>query len=286
MNNHYFSQYLLNSGKLEIADVKRLLALSVSAKPQLPVLALRQGLLTAAQVADLAALPANDFTEAVLERGLLTSLQLENLLQTDTGESLNFAQAMLDEGTSFGELEALFAEFDKCEELPVAAATGKAAGTELENELPVYTAFTDVFIRSLVRFLDTPAVINVDEPYLFEDVQPSHIVSQEMVGDVSLVTGIYATDDVFIELARRYSGEPLETVDAIALDSVMEFMNVLNGLYVVELAGNNQDADLESPVWAENQAPFGNQQLVLRIETGFGSFSLIMATDEFVFAMN
>lgn len=283
MNSHYFSQFLLNRGKINADDVKRLLSLSASVKPQLPIMAVRQGLLNAAQVADLATLPANDFTEAVVERGLLTSAQVENLLQTVTGESLSFAQAMLDEGSSLSELEMLFKEFDECKEMPICEAVGKAAGAELENELPSYVAFTEVFMRSLVRFMDTPAVINVAEPFIFGGAESSHIVSQELVGDVSLVTGIYATDDVFIELAKRYSCEPLETVDGIAIDSLMEFINVLNGLYAVELSRNDQEADLEAPKWAENQEPLGNQQLVLRIDTGFGSFALIMAADEFVF---
>ena len=64
---------------------------------------------------------------------------------------------------------------------------------------------------------------------------PNHVVSQRMSGDVSMVGGILAEDKVFLELARRYSHEKLDSVDLLAIDCVGEFLNVMTGLFAVEL---------------------------------------------------
>ena len=284
MNSHYFSQYLLSTEKLPAAEVIELLKRSVTLKSCLPIKAVRQGLVTPEQIADIWQLPESEFMEKVTEAGFLTEAQVGTLLQTVGGESLCFAQAMLDSGKhSLAEVSSLFAEFDKAEVQPVKAAIEKLAGIELENELPLYADYADLFVRSLIRFMDTPAIINTAEPYLPPEGS-THIVSQALLGDINLVTGLYAADEIFIELARRYSCEQISTVDDLAKDSVTEFLNVLNGLFAVDLAKREMEVDLDAPKVAEDQEPFGNKQMVVRIETGFGEFFMVMAVDEFVLA--
>ena len=283
MNSHYFSQHIINKGILPFARVKKLLRDSSNVEPGLQLKAVAQGLVTADQLDDLAACPIDVFKAQAVERGFLTETQMAELSETITGESMSFAQAMLNDGFSLAEVETLLKGYDENTEMPICEAIGRIIGAELDSERPMYEEFTDIFMSSLGRFIGAAAVINVSEPFQFDSVASSHIVSQVLVGDINLVTGLYAVDDVYKDIACRYSCEQFTEMNELAIDSVMEYFNVINGLYTVELAKREIEADLETPTVAENIEPMGSNQLVVPIETGFGSFALIMATDEFIF---
>jgi len=136
-------------------------------------------------------------------------------------------------------------------------------------------------MHSLVRFMDTSAVIN-PAAIPFSGEKPTVVISQRLTGDMIMTTGILAEEDVFLEMARRYSQEDIVKIDELAIDSVAEFLNVANGLYVVDLAHRQLEVDLEPQRMARNITPAGNQQMIIRVDTGFGPFDLIIATDEFL----
>ena len=94
---------------------------------------------------------------------------------------------------------------------------------------------------------------------------------------------IILLQDVFVEMARRYSHEDLHSVDEMATDSLGEFLNVVNGLFAVDMARQDLEIDLGMPRVEENVLPTGNRQLLLHVCTAFGSFALVIAADEFVF---
>ena len=238
--------------------------------------------MTPRQIAELSVGKA-DFAAAAQEKGLLTKSQVRNLSQAVTGESLCFAQTLLDEGRmDYERLAGLFADYREVPVDPLKEAVARLADSSLDTELEYYNAYVEIFMRSLIRFMDTPAVINVFEPFVGSDMQ-TRIVSQRLSGGLSMVTGLYAEERVFLELACRYSRENMAVVDEMAVDSITEFLNVMNGLFAVDLAKRQLDVDLELPRDAKNQKPVGNHQLELRIDTGFGSFVLVLASDEFVF---
>lgn len=282
MNSQYFAQYLLNTGVLSADAVQQLLADAMSCRPDLPVLALRQHVMTAQQLDTMGELSADAFAEAVQKKGLMTASQVLNLRQAVTGESLRFAQAMLSAGiVGYQRLEELFSAYDAGTEDALHEAVVQCAGTDLEEEIEFYAEYVDVFMRSLIRFMDTPAVINKAEQPL-ENEEQMHFISQRLTGDLNLVAGILATDDVLVEMARRYSQEDVVEADELALDCVTEFLNVMNGLYIVSLAKRDLELDLELPRMAKNKRPLANKQLTLPVDTGFGLFYLLLAADEFL----
>ena len=107
-------------------------------------------------------------------------------------------------------------------------------------------------------------------------------VSQRVTGDVSIVDGILARDRVFLALASRYAGFDLTEMDEDTVDALEEFLNVVNGLFIVELANRKFEPDLEFPRAAEDVIPRGSHQLALRLYTAVGHFLLILSTDAFL----
>jgi len=283
MRNHYLAQYLINQGMLEADEIKTLLPLAAQLKPSLGITALCEGLCDADKLPTLLELSDDEFVAVASTTGLLSEGKIEKVKAVVPTESAKFIAAMLREHVaSPDDIIAVWQRFLKLEECPVSTAVKKLAGEELLLEADGYAAYTEIFIHTLVRFMDTPAVVTDVASALIDSEKPKHLVSQRICGMGGIVAGIWADDDVFLELARRYSHEEIAEVDELALDSLTEFLNVLNGLYIVNLATAEMESELEAPRVAANVEPFGSQQLILHVETGLGAFALVLAMDEFI----
>lgn len=283
MNSGYFAQYLLNEGFINDDEAGRLLRASTEKKAGISLSALRSGMISPEHLETLAARDGEEFLHAAAKNGMLSAAQVEELRSSISDDDLNFAQVLLDENRAdVRKIKELFDACDALEASPVRQVVlDKAAKAELFMEADRYADFSELFVRSFKRFMQTPVIVKADEP-ITESAELSHIVSQRLLGDVTMVTGIHAQDDVFLEMARRFSGEDITEVDELTVDSLCEFLNVINGLFAVDVARQELEIDLDAPRVAENSYADGNLQLVLLIETGFGKFALVLAGDEFV----
>lgn len=281
MGNRYFVQYLLNVGALKADEVLELMAKASKAEPGLPLLAMRKGLLSSAQLSEMNISDEAAFAEEAKDRKLLTVAQIDTLKNEAASSDACFGQALLDAGLAdYAKLEALFSEAEEAES-PVYAAVMSRAGDDDAHLYEIYGKYADMFISSVQRFMNTDAVLLPGEAML--DADGTHLVSQSLGGGLVLTPGVMAKNDVFLEMGRRYSGEELEEIDNLAVDCVAEFINVLNGLYIVSLSQLDMDVDLGEPKDAENVLPMATNMLALNVGTEFGSFVLYMAQDEFMF---
>ncbi len=285
MKSNNLAQYFLNEGVMSLEQIEPLLPKMRTKRIQLPVVALRQRMVAPGVLDEIGSVTTEVFKEIALEKGLLTSEQIEELSQESGGESLHFAQYLLDEGIlDFTELDVYFQEREHMKELPVHYAIRTLCGEQLELESAFYSDFMEIFMDSLMDFLRAPAVISLEpvSEKVFSTELATHAASQCMNGDVSIVTGILAENDKFLELASRYSEENLTEIDEIAIDSIQEFMNVVNGIYSIQLAERGIEVDLEVPRWGRLVVPKGTQQLVMRVCTDFGTVYAVLALDEFI----
>lgn len=286
MFSQYFAQYLLNRGRLTPQQVREALENERKHRVKIGVLAMQRGFMTARQVEEVRVRQNHRdqrFGEVAVEAGFLTREQCEELLRTQENATLNFTQAIIDKQfMSWSELEAALAAYNSADN---SAAYGEAiARTEFEKidfsrieELRcVYIEYIELFLRSLVRFMDTVGILVPEPPAAQED---TWLISQRMTGDQPLATGLRVSEPVLLEMARRYSGEPLTSVNAFTLDCLKEFLNVVNGMFVVKLSDRHFEMDLEMQKTQKNKLPCGNQQVVATIHMGFGPMQLVLATD-------
>lgn len=281
MRDLYFAQYLLNTGEVAPNDLPSLLSESASAEPRLSILAMQDGLLTGAQAAALAAL-GSDFADAAQEKKLLTAGQIAALKRSVPDESARFAEALFRQGNHDYQRMGDLLLAGRTATDPVREVVARRGRDLLPDEVERYSDFVAIFLRSVIRFMDTPAVISTEEPDLNSEVR-TFAVSQRLMGDLALVTGLLAREDMFVEMARRYSHEEIHIVDEMAIDSLGEFLNVVNGLFIVDMARQDLEIDLGMPKVEENVRPTGNRQIALDVCTAFGTFALVIAADEFVF---
>lgn len=282
MGNRYFSQYLLNAGVLEISNIGHIMPKSTNAVPQLPILAVEKGLLSDEQIDELTGM--EDLTKALTDKSILSDDQIKALQNEVPSRSARMAQVVLDERLAdLKTLNRCFRESGEEEVHPVVAAVKKIVSTydDLNPVGEVYGEYAELFVGGLQRFMNTDAVV-VTEP-AEPVIEDSIIVSQSMGGALSLSAAILSKSDVFLEMAERYSDEAFPEVDEMAEDSLAEFMNVINGLYIVEQSVKAVDMDLDMPKIGRSACPMASSLVAVRIVTEFGSFVLYLAEDDFIY---
>lgn len=163
---------------------------------------------------------------------------------------------------------------------PIRTAVLKAMGDDYAPVSEHYAAYVELFINSLKKLLHTEAVVE-SVPCREGEAFPCYATSQRMGGDITMAAGILARESVYLKLAERYSEEELPEMDEMARDSMEEFINVLNGMFSVELGEKKIETDLELPRFGENIEAKGSNLLCLRVHSSVGSFQVVMATDEF-----
>mgnify|MGYP002624539833 CR=1 FL=1 len=219
----------------------------------------------------------------LLNEGVLSQARLEELLPKT--REMDLSECLLEAGIVDG--AGLDALSDRCRQgglHPVSYAVRHLNKGHDDFEESYYEEFMELFMEELMDFLKTPAVISLEpvEKSAFSGMGKTHAASQRVDGDLCIVTGIIGGDACFLELASRYAQEEITDIDDLAVDSIEEFLNVLNGAYMVQLAKRDLETDLETPRWGRNIVPHGSRQLVMRVCTDFGSFYAVLATDEFI----
>ena len=282
MGNRYFSQYLLNAGVLDAGNISDVMPKSAHAVPQLHILAMQQHLLSESQVKELST--ADDVVKTLEEAKMLSDAQIESLKNTVPGRDARVAQTLLDEHIAdLKTIERCFREYDNDELHPIKDAVKKIVSKyeEMNPVADIYGEYTEMFVGALQRFMDTDAVVLTEATDL--DFAGTRIVSQSMGGQLSVAVAVLAKNQMFLEMARRYSGEDLTELDELAEDSLAEFINVLNGLYIVNLSGRDLDMDLDMPRGGQDVGPTASNMIAMRIVTDFGSFVIYLAEDEFIY---
>ena len=282
-NDLLFPQFLLNRGILDAAEVRTFLERTLTAKVDVPVQALFHGVARAADLASLGALSGAEFRASAEKEGVLTASQLYNLGEAIPGEGCRFAQALLDAGRlDYEELEKLLSDFKRAGEHPLSEAIKRTANGRVAEDLPLYTEYVGVAMLAFKRFMKIACVVVPQAD--FAENAPRRLVSQAITGGVSLVAGLEAPDAVFLALARRYSHEDFSDLDDLAVDSLSEFLNVLDGFFAVRLGERDLELDLEIPrtAYALNAKACPSKFLRLHLESPVGAFALLLATDEFL----
>ena len=285
MANRQFSQYLLNRGILSLDNAGRILAKAMHAVPKLSVIALEKGLITPEQADKL--LGVHTFIRTALAEHDLNAIQLDELKKTVPDRSACLGQVLLDEGmVDLATLAELFEKSKREYGNPVDDAVRsmlEAQGLD-SDEYAYLSEYVELFLRAIKKFTHTEALVIPNED--MDVVDTTYLTYQNMGGALRLTAGCRMTGSVLLDMAQRFSGEVMDSVNPMAMDCIEEFCNVVNGLYIVNMSSQSQDMDLDMPRTVENGVPAGDDVLVLRVEAEYGSFVLYMSREGFVLSEN
>lgn len=291
MFSQYFGHYLLNKQLLSAEQLQEALSLQKTVHVKFGVLAVDEGYLTPVQVEEIHLKQKQidkRFGEIAIDFGYLTESQVEQMLSTQKQSHLLLAQALVDlEYLSIEQFSTALnsykrehslsdEKFDAIKSGDIDALVKEMLKEHTSADTNNYVDYLSLFVKNMVRFID-------DQVYIEVNKQPFHLenkcfVHQEIFGDHSLATGIAADEKVFLKLASKYAEEVLEELDELANASVGEFLNLHNGIYLVNMS--NRDIKLNMKPQSTNDSASiskDNDLYVVNVHTNFGSFHLLMS---------
>ena len=285
----YFAHYLLNQGKLTPSQLHEALEYERSVRVKLGTMAIHAGLLTAGQVEEIHGQQRTHdkrFGVLAIELGYLTEKQLGELLSAQGKETLTFIQAVTDKGfLTLTELENSLADYlekmgmsreewglysNNQEQLVRKLVDFSAAGKRSET---LYR-YLDLLLRNMVRFLNERPILALPA---WQYEQPADwVATQGFSGALDMHAGLAMNEDVLLKAASRFYGEPIATLDDLALDSIGEFLNVHHGVFCATLANAGFEADL-LPQSVQKNPGWHDYSFRIPLATSFGQMDLVLS---------
>lgn len=257
MFSQFFGNYLLDRGLINAAQLREVLALQDSVRVKLGILAIDAGYMNAEQVERTNALQTKvdkRFGEIAIDEGFLTEEQLSELLGKQNKRHLLISQALIDrEILGFESIQRIFEEYrqssglnDKEFEALKSNDVGLVAKAIVKmpelGDPRIYDEYFALFVRNLVRFVDDNILLRPAERVSEEPFQA--MIHQEIDGRFKIFTGLSGDKPGMLEFARRFAKMSIDDLDALAVDSLGEFMNTHNGLFLSKLSNDWVELEL------------------------------------------
>lgn len=296
MFSQYFGNYLLNKNIITKEQLKEILELQKSIHIKLGVLALNYGYMNSEQVEEVHQLQKKmdkRFGEIAIELGYLNEEQLLTLLSSQNQGYLQISQALIDKNyLTLAQLEKALDSYKKdcqitseeLEDLKQGNIT-KIVHSFLDFNDSKYSDFyynyTILMLKDIIRLLD-------DSPYLKKEALPQKIeaewlICQEIMGKYNLFTGIAGDQQTILSLACKFAGEIFSTIDELAKSAITEFLNVHNGIFIVNLSNQNIELELKpQEVYRFETIESNERTFIIPIYLSEGNVKLILSDKNFM----
>ncbi|WP_096201549.1 hypothetical protein [Bacillus sp. FJAT-45350] len=277
MFSQYFGNYLLNKGLLSPEQLETALELQKSTHLKLGVLSVNAGYMSAAQVEEVHQKQMQvdkRFGEIAIDLGYMTDAQLEDLLSSQKHSHLLLGQVLLDENimtleqfsqtlNEYKEENGLSDEqFSSIKRGDINTLVDTMINVDDSSNSDLYKDYLSLFAKNMIRFVDDQ--IRIESLSTPELLETEWLVHQNISGENNLYTAILADEKVFIDVAKKYSQEDITEPDELAQASVSEFLNLHNGIFLVNMS--NRDVELEmAPQQVEQKKTLSNLERVLLV---------------------
>lgn len=289
MFSQYFGHYLLNRDLITREQLADALEFQKSVHVKFGVIAVDEGYMTPTQVEEVHLKQKQvdkRFGEIAIELGYLSDEQVEALVSKQKQNHLFLAQALVDLGIltieQFGnalhdyKMENSLSDdqFEAIKSGSIETLVGNILDVKDIERKTTYEKYLSLFAKNMIRFIDDQVYLEIEG---LEASQPGDwLVHQNITGESPLFTAISATEDVFLYLASKHAEEELTEVDELAKASVSEFLNLHNGIYLVNMSNWGKKLNMEPQNVLENASVSGESFLVT-VNTSGGSFQLILS---------
>lgn len=288
MFSQYFGQYLLNKKYLTNKQLKTAVEYQQSVRLKLGVLAVNAGYMNADQANKVHSMQTKldrRFGEIAVDMEYLKEEQVEELLSSQRFGHLLLAQALIDKNYMSLEKfeEAIYeykkkysiseAQFDKLQRDDVDEIINIYVNLENEKYDTEIKNYIALFMRNVIRFIDSEVYTN--KITKVKEFKTECCVSQRIKNSINLLTYVNAKEDVFALIASRYAEEKLLVVDEMAKDSVGEFLNLNNGLYLVGMSNIGIELDMDPQTEFFDKTIYSSY--VVPIELPFGKMELVIS---------
>jgi hypothetical protein len=260
MFSQFFGNYLRKRGCITFEQLRDVLALQDSVRVKLGVLAIDAGYMSAAQVEEVHNLQSKldkRFGEIAIDFGILDEDKLSILLGQQNKRHLFISQALIDKGImTFEDFASYLEDYKRdcglsAKEFEALKANDVDTLTRALLHMPdlgdanMYVEYFGLFVRNLVRFIDDHILLEGAQKVQLEAFD--YLIHQEIDGRYKFFTGLAGTEPALAEFAARFAKMAVSGLDEVARDSLGEFMNVHNGLYLSKLSNEWVELELLPP---------------------------------------
>lgn len=262
MYTQFLGNYLLNKGFVTTEQLVEALQYQKNVHLKLGVLAIHAGYMNASQVEQIHIMQTHKngkFGELAVEVGFLTPEQVDFLLKSQKPDYLLLSQALVDKGyMTTAQFEQAMRDYQSVYEITDVDFVNEQQDKITQLIHDFYHLDDDDETSQMLAHYITLLFFNIIR-FIGKDFTPheaircsvyptDQCVSQKITGKFSSETAIDMSEDSFIAFASRYAGEDFESNDEYVQASVEDFMNLNNGLYVVNLSNEfSIELSLEPP---------------------------------------
>ena len=256
MFSRLFGQFLLQEGFVTPSALSSALGRLGEVRPLIGMLALAQGYMSPDHVVEINEMQKRvdrRFGELAIEKGYLSVDQLESIISAQKSEHVLLGQILVQDGILSHDgfllvLEKYRKNAGLSEEGYEAVKANDVEGVVSSILVgqpgagkAVVRSWATVFMRSVIRFIDPGAAI---DPLAEEKYKNLRGFIQRMKGDHRVSVFIAAEDEVFVDLARRFTNFEIDSFDEMASAAVGEFLNLANGLFTVNCSDEGTELDM------------------------------------------
>jgi hypothetical protein len=286
MFSQYFGHYLLNHELITREQLADVLEYQKSVHVKFGVIAVDEGFMTPSQVEEVHEKQKQvdkRFGEIAIELGYLSDDQVEALISKQKQKHLFLAQALVDRGyMNIEQFSQALNQYkkenslsdDQFEELKSGSIDALVENILVNDQNSIYGKYVKLFAKNLIRFIDDQVHLEVSD--IEEGQQDKWLVHQAIVGESPLFTAMTANEEVFLHIASKHAEEELTEVDELAKASVSEFLNLTNGIYLVNMSNWGVELNMKPQAINENAKVTG-ELTCIKVHTSFGSFQLILS---------
>ena len=292
MYTQLFGQYLLNKGYVSAEKLRDAMQKSSQTRVRLGALAIDAGFMNSEQVAlvhEEQRRTDKRFGEIAEEMGLLTGEQTEELLSRQKNSNLVLGQTLTDLGyLTDKQFEKALSEYKSSSSFVDERSDDERMKNDLIRILDIkdtpkrefHAQYILLLVRNLIRFLGDDFTFG--KASLSDDITLENACYQDISGEnVNISVTVGGCDAAMIGIALRYAGEYLTEADDYTLACVGEFLNLQNGLFLVNVS-NESNTELElSPQTSEKNITVsgGEAAASIKLSFPFGD-ALIILTDK------
>lgn len=290
MYSQLFGSYLLSKEAVTPEQLADAIAKAGDSHIKLGTLAIHKGLMVASEVDEVCFLQTREdkrFGEIAIDKGYLTEEQVRELLMSQIPDYLLLGQCLVESGAlSNTSLETLMVDYqteNEMYDMDMNVESKEKITKLIERfflvaEVPVteYSImYMELMFNNLVRFIGddfTPL-----SPVPCSEYPVNYCVSQALHGKVNCISRIDMTKDVAIAFASRYAKQNFDEFDEYVQASMEDFMNLHNGLFIVNVSNEfSVELTLDPPMVENTEAlSLAEASFVIPIVYPFGTIHLI-----------
>lgn len=288
----FFGAYLLNNKLVSPDTLAQAIDDKKNTRMRLGVLAINAGLMTAEQVEHVnVAQQSVDkrFGDLCVDLGYLTSADVDRLLSEQPTDYLLLGQTLVNNGSlSNAEFESAITAYKEHYQLSdddisnnqndkLSAIVKDFFHFNTAENARIYTDYVTLLFKNFIRFIGddfTPI-----ESTVVSEIEAQYIVCQKIHGKYTAKLAIACPKEEYIAFAERFAKETFTEVDEYVNEVVGEFLNVNNGLFVVN---ESNQSGIELSLDPQNyihdgKVGFEQQAFCIPVAFAFGEIEFIIS---------